>query len=128
MDISRRTVRHLDEAECKHDASVSLHPPRGGGFLDRPGDSGPGGIEQLMIRLVVRLRNNGLDLRARRGRTGVDRGQQVKGEIVARWQRTRIRLGRYEYRHRLEQGSVKNSSLIDVFRMVWQAGHNRFAQ
>ncbi len=38
-------------------------------LLDRPGDSGPGGIEQLMIRLVVRLRNNGLDLRARRGRT-----------------------------------------------------------
>src|SRR6267378_2707683 len=81
-----------------------------------------------MIRLVVRLRNNGLDLHARRGRTGVDWGQEVKVEILARLRRRRIRLNRYEYRHRFEQGGVKNSSLIDVFRMVWQAGYDGFAQ
>jgi len=69
MDLSGRAIRHPDSAEGKHDPSVSLHPPCSGGILDRPGDSGPGGIEQLMIRLVIRLRNNGLDLRARRGRT-----------------------------------------------------------
>jgi len=69
MDISRRAVRHLDGAECKHDTSVSLHPPAEEAFWTVPVILVPGGIEQLMIRLVVRLRNNGLDLRARRGRT-----------------------------------------------------------
>src|SRR6267378_4135612 len=128
MDISCRAVRHLDGAERKQDASVSFHPRRGGGFLDRPGDSGPGGIEQLMIRLVVRLRDNGLDLHARRGRTGVDWGQEVKVEIVARLRRRRIRLNRYEYLHWCEQGGVENGSLIDVFRVVWQAGYDGFAQ
>src|ERR1700676_4176717 len=77
-----------------------IHPAERG-FLDRSGDSGPGGIEQLMIRLVVRLRNNGLDLRARRGRTGVDWGREVKVEIVARLRTRRIRVShRADFRGR----------------------------
>src|SRR5260370_7387674 len=86
MEVSLRDVRHLGRAECKHDASVSLHPPRRGGFLDRPGDPGPSGIEQLMIRLLVGLRNSSLDFRARRGRTSVDFPQQPTAYKAAPFQ------------------------------------------
>src|SRR5260370_22012610 len=49
-------------------------------------------------------------------------------DIVADLLRRHVRLNWYAYRHRGEQGSGKNGALINIFRMVGQAGYGEFAQ